>query len=71
MTANELDFSKEIDKDLEEGIIVNDSKRRRAQCGLGSILGCEDEVSPQLMIVPIDSKNGPAVGLVNQAHRDQ
>lgn len=54
MTANELDFSKETDEDLEEGIIVNDSKRRISQRGSGSILGCEDEVSPQLMIVPID-----------------
>lgn len=69
--TNEIDFNKESGEDLDEGIIVNDSKRRRSQLGLGSILGCEDEVPPHLIILLVDLKNGPMVGLVDQAHWDQ
>lgn len=50
---------------------MNDSKRGRSQHGSISNLGCEDEMSLQLMILPVDSKKGSTVGLVDQAHRDQ
>ncbi|KAH9726543.1 CCHC-type domain-containing protein [Citrus sinensis] len=70
-TVNEIDINPDSRDDMDEGIIVTDSNRRRSQAGLYSKMGFEGEVSSQAMILPLESKNGPAVGPVNQALRDK
>lgn len=68
---NEVDINSDSGDDMDEGIIVNDSKRKRSQAGLCSKMGSEGEVSSQVLLLPLESKTGSAVSLVNQAHRDK
>ncbi|XXG40678.1 hypothetical protein AAC387_Pa01g1336 [Persea americana] len=64
-------LDKESEEDLKPGIIVSDPKRRRSQDGLHRSVGLGGGMTYQMLEISVDSKNGPAVGPVLQAHRDQ
>ena len=55
-TINEIDINTDSGDDMDERIIVNDSKIKRSQIELCSKMGFEGEVSSQVMILPLDSK---------------
>lgn len=57
-------------EDLENGLIVNYLKRRRSLNGLHITMGLGEESSTTNDTIEV-AKNGPAMGLVFQAHRAQ
>ncbi|KAH9697145.1 CCHC-type domain-containing protein [Citrus sinensis] len=70
-TTNVIDFNENSGDEMVEGLIVNDAKRRRSLVVSCSKVGFEGEVTSQSMLLESISKNIPAVGPVDQAHRDQ
>ena len=70
-TTIRVGLDKESEEDLKPGIIVSDPKRRRSQDGLHRSVGLGGGMTYPMLEILVDSKNGPAVGLVLQAHRDQ
>ncbi|KAJ8648294.1 hypothetical protein MRB53_001317 [Persea americana] len=70
-TTIRVGLDKESEEDLKPGIIVSDPKRRRSQDGLHRSVGLGEGMTYQMLEISVDSKNGPAVGPVLQAHRDQ
>lgn len=69
-TAVVVDGDMESDKDFENGPIVNYLKRRRSLNGLHITMGLGEESSTTNDTIEV-AKNGPAMGLVFQAHRAQ
>lgn len=57
--------------EVEQGMIVKDTKKRRAQIGLEFTEGPDMNDSSSLMNIDVDPKNGLAVGHVFQTHRQQ
>ena len=62
---------KENEAEYDSALIVSDTKRRRSQIGQPSLVGRDDSSRSDMMEITTNPKNGVAVGLVNQAHREQ
>ena len=52
-TTNEIDFNKDFRDEIDEEIMVSDSKSRRLLIGSCSKVGFEGEVSSQTMNLPL------------------
>ena len=62
---------KENVEEMEIGLVVSEAKRRRSQDMTQLNVGLDGEGTFQSGDFQVGSKNGPAVGAVNQAYRDQ
>lgn len=64
-------ISKETESEFNSGLIVTDAKMKRATFGPHDKLRLDVSNISNLVEVIGDLKNGLAVGLVHQAHREQ